>query len=87
MPSYLKTKKDILEMLKYGEPHIGNVREEIMVELSLSKNCKKLNTPCPIPMKQLAMSITALIHIECMKNGKGVLYMAKRRFQLLQEYT
>jgi hypothetical protein len=87
MPSYLKTKSDILEMLKYGEPHISNVQEEIMVELSPSRNCKKLNTPCPIPMNQLAMSITALIHIECTKNGKGAFYMAKRRFQLLQEYT
>jgi|LGOV01.1.fsa_nt_gb hypothetical protein len=87
MPNYIKSNKDIIEMLSYGEPHISNVREEIMVELSLSKNCKKLKTTCPIPMSQLAMSITALIHIECAENGKGTLYRAKRRFQLLMEYT
>ena len=87
MPNYLKSKKDILEMLKYGEPHISNVREEIMTELNLSRNCKTLNTQCPIPMKQLEMSITALIQIECNETGKGGIFMVKRRFELLKEYT
>jgi len=51
MPTYLKSNKDICEMLNFWPPHINNVREEILTELNLAKNSKKLNVPCPIPKK------------------------------------